>query len=102
MNLTPAYRSRGKKKVKNLYYINQHLVSKDLLNNDWQEVKELLIQNSFPNNFIEEQIQKRDNSNSDVRKNTEDNIHYFTIPNIRKISEKFSKKIKSFFEDIGV
>ena len=60
------------------------------------------MQNSFPNNFIEEQIQKRDNSNSDVSKNTEDNIHYFTIPYIRKISEKFSKKIKAMFKDIGI
>ena len=94
MNLTPAYRSRGKKKVKNLYYINQHLVSKDLLNNDWQEVKELLIQNSFPNNFIEEQIQKRNNLNSDSVKNSKDNILFSTIPYIRKKSEKFSKKLK--------
>ena len=29
-------------------------------------------------------------------------FHYFTIPYIRKVSEKFFKKIKAMFEDIGV
>ena len=60
------------------------------------------MQNSFPNNFIEEQMQKKNNLNSDIVKITENNNHYFTIPYIRKISEKFSKKIKAMFEDIGV
>ena len=60
------------------------------------------MQNSFPNNFIEEQIQKRNNSDLVICKNAEDNFHYFTTPYIRKISEKFTKKIKAMFEDIGV
>ena len=88
--------------VKNLYYRNKHLVSEVLQNEDWQKVKDILMQNSFPNKFIDEQIQKTNNSNSDNGKNAEDNFHYFTIPYIRKVSEKFSKKIRAIFEDIGV
>ena len=60
------------------------------------------MQNSFPKNLIGEKIQKRNNFDSDIVKNTEDNKHYTTIPYIRKISEKFSKKIKAMFKDIGV
>ena len=60
------------------------------------------MQNSFQNNYIEEKIQKRNKSNSGICKNAEDNFHYFTIPYIWKVSEKFSKKIKPMFEDIGV
>ena len=57
---------------------------------------------SEPNKLIEEQIKKRNNSNSDICKNSEDIFHYFTIPYNRKVSKKFSKKIKAIFEDIGV
>ena len=64
------------------------------LNNSWYK-------NSFLNNFIEKQIQKKKQFDSDIAKNTEINIHCFN-PYIRKISEKFSKKIKAIFEDIGV
>ena len=59
--------------------------------------------NSFPNNFIYERIQKKNKSDSNIVKNTEDNKHYIKIPKIRNISEKFSKKkTKAMFEDVGV
>ena len=60
------------------------------------------MQNSFQNNFIDEQIQKRNNSNADICKYAEENFYYFTIPYISKILENFSKKKKAMFEDIGV
>ena len=72
--------------MKNLYYQNQYLVSEVLQNNELQEIKDLFMQNSFLNKFIEEQIQKGKNSNSDICKNAEDNFHYFTITYVRKVS----------------
>ena len=52
--------------VKNLYYRNKYLVSEDLQNNYWQKVKEFMMKNSFPNNFIDEQIQKKNNFGSEI------------------------------------
>ena len=60
------------------------------------------MQNSFPNNFIDELIQKKNKFDSEIVKNTDYNKPYITIPYVTKILEKFSKKIKAMFEDIGV
>ena len=51
---------------------------------------------------MDEQIQKRNNSISDICKYEKYNFLYFTIQYIRKISEKFSKKKTAMLEDIGV
>ena len=60
------------------------------------------MQNYFPNNFIDKQIQKKNKFDSEIVKNTDYNKPYITIPYVTKILEKFSKKIKAMFEDIGV
>ena len=91
--------------VKNLYCRNKHVVSrstkqtsrirrsgKNLKNSWWKTIPQTTL----------EQIQKRNNLNSNIVKNTEDNNNYFTIQYIRKISKKFSKNTKTMFEDIGV
>ena len=54
--------------VKNLYYRNKTLVTEDMQNNDWQKVKEILIKNSFPNRFIDDQVQKKNNFKSELNK----------------------------------
>ena len=54
--------------VKNLCYRNKNLVSEDLQNNEWQIVKEFLIKNSFPTKFIDDQIQKKNNFESELIK----------------------------------
>ena len=88
--------------VKNLYYRNNNLVSEDLQNDEWQKVKELLMKNSFPSKFIDEQIQKKGNFETELMENTDDKKHYITIPYVTKTSEKFSRNIKAIFEGIGV
>ena len=51
---------------------------------------------------MNEQIEKKNNFDLEIVKNTDNNKHYITIPYIRKISENISKKIKAIFKDIGV
>ena len=88
--------------VKNLYYRNKNFVSEDLQNNEWQNVKEFKKKSSFPTKFIDDQKQKKNNFESKLIENTDDNKYYITIPSVRKISDKFSKNIKAMFEEIGV
>ena len=46
-----------------------------------------LIKNSFPTKFIDEQIQKKNNFESELIENTDEIKHYGTIPYVIKISE---------------
>ena len=88
--------------VKNLNHRIKNLVTEDLQNNEWQKVKELLMKNSFPAKFIDEQIQKKDTFETELIENKDDKKQYITIPYVKKTSEKFAKNIKAVFESIGV
>ena len=90
--------------IKNLHYRNRNLVSEELQQSEWIKVKELLIKNSFPTKFIDAQVEKINNTDSELVKDAEtsQNKHYLTVPYIKKISEKFCKNMKTTFEEIGV
>ena len=89
--------------VKNLFLRNKNLVTEELKDREWQKVKDLLIKNSFPTKFIDEQTQKINNIDPDrINNDTSENKQYVTIPYVKKISEKFSKNIKGILEEIGV
>ena len=87
---------------KNLYCGNKILVSEDLQNDGWQKVKELLIKNSFPTKFIYDQVQNKDNFETELIENTDDKKYYIKTPYVKKTSEKFFRNKKSIFEGIGV
>ena len=88
--------------VKNLNHRIKNLVTEDLQNNEWQKVKELLMKNSFPAKFIDEQIQKKDTFETELIENKDDKKQFITMPYVKKMSEKFSRNIKTVFEGIGV
>ena len=85
--------------IRQLLIRNKRLVSEELQNLETNRIKNLLLRNGYPINFINtkiEKLQKLENKPQIPKQ------QYLTVPYIKKVSEKFSRNITKNLETIGI
>ena len=85
--------------VRQLFIRNKRLVSEELQNLETNRIKNLLLRNGYPINFINNEIEKLQKLED---KQQIPKQQYLTVPYIKKVSEKFSKNITKNLETIGI
>ena len=97
-------KSWKKNLIKYLFERNEKLVSKNLQEDELVKTKELLIKNSFPVKFIENEIDKLKRSKLEnvIDGNKQEKAQYIAIPYIKKISEKYGRKLTKSLDQIGI
>ena len=85
--------------IRQLFIRNKRLVSEELQNLETNRIKNLLLRNGYPINFINNEIEKLQKLED---KQQIPKQQYLTVPYIKKVSEKFSKNITKNLETIGI
>ena len=88
--------------IKSYYYRIKRLVSKEIQDSEWLKIRELLIKNSFPPKFIDDQIEQIEISGLNENKETTKEKQFLSIPYINKVSEKFGRNIRKILEESGI
>ena len=88
--------------IKSYYYRIKRLVSKEMQDSEWLKIRELLIKNSFPPKFNDDQIKQIEISGLNENKETTKEKQFSSVPYINKVSEKFGRKITKILEECGI